>query len=144
MPGVLSGCCQQKARTRDPLRFLLDPCIDYPPFAKTRRFAAQTIARWRKLAQISLRKPRDGHGISVFCHPASKKRSQAFLYNTYTLAGNSLPPRQCTQEVLRIKIFRIEAIQRNLCLLYFGRKYLSASETSGESVPSGNSFICTC
>ena len=71
MPGVLSGCCLQKARTRDPLRFLLDPCIDYPPFAKTRRLAAQTIARWRKLAQISLRKPRDDHGVSVFCHPAS-------------------------------------------------------------------------
>ena len=72
MPGVLSGCCLQKARTRDPLRFLLDPCIDYPPFAKTRRFAAQTIARWRKLAQISLRKP--GHvrvpsaGIVHFAH----------------------------------------------------------------------------
>ena len=78
MPSILSGCCLQKARTRDPLRFLLDPCIDYPPFAKTRRFAAQTIARWRKLAQISLRKPRDGHGVSVFCYPASEKSSQAF------------------------------------------------------------------
>ena len=51
MPGVLSGCCLQKARTRDPLRFLLDPCIDYPPFAKTRRLAAQTIARTEQKTQ---------------------------------------------------------------------------------------------
>ena len=138
MQSILSGCCLQKARTRDPLRFLLDPCIDYPPFAKTRRIAAQTIARWRKLVQISLRKPRDGHGVSVFCYPASEKSSQAFLYNTYTLAGNSLPPRQCTQEVLRIKIFRIKTIQRNLCLLYFSMKYLSASATSGERGAFGN------
>ena len=73
--------------------------------------------------------------LNVFACQNSLKH---FASHFYTLAGNSLPPRQCTQEVLRIKIFRIEAIQRNLCLLYFGRKYLSASETSGKKGAFGN------
>ena len=35
-------------KSSDPLRFLFGSSVCYPPFAKTRRFTAQTIARWRK------------------------------------------------------------------------------------------------
>ena len=49
----------------------------------TRCYAAQTVARWQKLAQISLRKPRNGHGVSVFRYPASKNILRLFL--SYTL-----------------------------------------------------------
>ena len=45
-------------KSSDPLRFLFGSSVCYPPFAKTRRIAAQTIARWRKLTQTSRRKPR--------------------------------------------------------------------------------------
>ena len=49
----------------------------------TRCYAAQTVARWQKLAQISLRKPCNGHGVSVFRYPASKNILRLFL--SYTL-----------------------------------------------------------
>lgn len=42
------------------LRFLLGPRIYDPPFAKT-RLRLRQFARWRKLAQTSLRKPRYRH-----------------------------------------------------------------------------------
>ena len=49
----------------------------------TRCYAAQTVARWQKLAQISLRNPCNGHGVSVFRYPASKNILRLFL--SYTL-----------------------------------------------------------
>ncbi len=57
----------------------------------TRCYAAQTVARWQKLAQISLRKPCNGHGVSVFRYPASKNILRLFL--SYTLhCGRKQPP----------------------------------------------------
>ena len=137
MPSILSGCCQRKnsracANERIPRRHALAT-------SHWQRYVSDqnTVAKYRPCSSTFC-------GNCSFCTLpnvfACQNSSKHFASRFYTLAENSLPPRQCTQEVLRIKIFRIEAIQRNLCLLYFGRKYLSASATSGERGAFG---LCT-
>ena len=78
-------------KSSDPLRFLFGSSVCYPPFAKTRRIAAQTIARWRKLTQTSRRKPRMVSAIFfwrfwLFC----------FLHNIFFFCKASL----CTVQKL--------------------------------------------
>ena len=135
MPGVLSRCCQRKnsracANERIPRRHALAT-------SHWQRYVSDqnTVAKYRPCSSTF-------YGNCSFCTLpnvfACQNSLKHFASHFYTLAGNSLPLRQCTQEVLRIKIFRIEVIQRNLCLLYFGRKYLSASATSGERGAFGN------
>ena len=135
MPGVLSRCCQRKnsracANERIPRRHTLAT-------SHWQRYVSDqnTVAKYRPCSSTFC-------GNCSFCTLpnvfACQNSLKHFASHFYTLAGNSLPPRQCTQEVLRIKIFRIKTIQRNLCLLYFGMKYLSASATSGERGAFGN------
>ncbi len=73
----LSNAVRRKGRICGTLRFLLGPCIYYPPFAKT-RLRLRQFARWRKLARTSFRKPRDRHFIPAF-HPDSFFQSLAIL-----------------------------------------------------------------
>ena len=109
--------------------------IPHLRFASESQSDQNTVAKYRPCSSTFC-------GNCSFCTLpnvfACQNSSKHFASRFYTLAGNSLPPRQFTQEVLRIKIFRIKTIQRNLCLLYFGMKYLSASATSGERGAFGN------
>ena len=73
-----------KRQVCDTLRFLLGLCIYYPPFAKT-RLRLRQFARWRKLAQTSLRKPRYRHFVTVFCCSAVLHFSTIYFSTTNLL-----------------------------------------------------------
>ena len=92
-------CCLRKARTRDLLRFLLDPCIHDLPFADNSLLRSSDS---RSVAEISTDLATEALQWSrCFCFSLSsiEKHSPAFPF-LYTAEGNSLPPRQCTQEIL--------------------------------------------
>ena len=72
-------------KSSDPLRFLFGSSVCYPPFAKTRRFTAQTIARWRKRTQTSRRKPRMVSAIFFWSFWLF-----FFLHNIFCFYKNSL------------------------------------------------------
>ena len=137
MPGVLTGCCQRKssracANERIPRRHALAT-------SHWQRYISDqnTVAKYRPCSSTF-------YGNCSFCTLpnvfACQNSLKHFASHFYTLAGNSLPPRQCTQEIPGNNVFRIKIIEKCVCVLYFGRKYLSASETSGER---GDFGLCT-
>ena len=137
MPGVLTGCCQRKssracANERIPRRHALAT-------SHWQRYITDqnTVAKYRPCSSTFC-------GNCSFCTLpnvfACQNSLKHFASHFYTLAGNSLPPRQCTQEIPGNNVFRIKIIEKCVCVLYFGRKYLSASATSGER---GDFGLCT-
>ena len=137
MQSILSGCCLQKnsracANERIPRRHALAT-------SHWQRYVSDqnTVAKYRPCSSTFC-------GNCSFCTLpnvfACQNSSKHFASRFYTLAENSLSPRQCTQEIPRNNIFRIKIIEKCVCVLYFSRKYLSASAISGERGAFG---LCT-
>ena len=96
MPGVLTGCCQRKnsracANERIPRRHALAT-------SHWQRYVSDqnTVAKYRPCSSTFC-------GNCSFCTLpnvfACQNSLKHFASHFYTLAGNSLPPHQCTQEI---------------------------------------------
>ena len=103
--------------------------IPHLRFASESQSDQNTVAKYRPCSSTF-------YGNCSFCTLpnvfACQNSLKHFASHFYTLAGNSLPPRQCTQEIPRNNVLRIKIIEKCVCVLYLGRKYLSASATSGK------------
>ena len=113
MPGVLSGCCQRKnsracANERIPRRHALAT-------SHWQRYVSDqnTVAKYRPCSSTF-------YGNCSFCTLpnvfACQNSLKHFASHFYTLAGNSLPPHQCTQEIPRNNVFRIKITEKCVCV----------------------------
>ena len=105
MQSILSGCCLRKnsracANERIPRRHALAT-------SHWQRYVSDqnTVAKYRPCSSTF-------YGNCSFCTLpnvfACQNSLKHFASHFYTLAGNSLPPRQCTQEIQRNNVFRIK------------------------------------
>ena len=125
-----SECCLwENTGPGDTLRFLLVPCICYPPFAKTRRWLKQ-FARWRKSTRNSQRNPRYRHQNLYFpTVPQSSKHlshiTGAYIFPLYrNLLSFSLilpEPLFSTLQPFSVVLFSIQECRLQTAPIKYGR-----------------------